>query len=106
MKGKKVTGKQKKIAKQDSKRITKDSKAITKDIRDDRFLSVRANARDIDQSLKSLDKQMEVLDNAKNQVRNNRVAYSAINSQRGILNQQKQQLKLLKRNRKMHTTGE
>ena len=44
---------------------------------------------------------MEVLDNAKNQVRNNRVAYSAINSQRGILNQQKQQLKLLKRNRKM-----
>ena len=67
MKGKKVSGKQKKIAKQDSKRITKDSKTITKDIRDDRYLAVRANARDIDQSLKSLDRQMEALDNAKNQ---------------------------------------
>ena len=101
MNGKKVTRKQKKIAVQDAKRIGKDAGTIKKDIRQDRYLAVRANSRDIDKSLQSLDRQMASLDRAKDQVRNNREAYGAINSQKGILKQQRKQLSLLKKNQKM-----
>ena len=101
MSGRKVSRKQKKVAVQDARRISKDSGLIRKDIKQDRYLAVRANSRDIDKSLQSLDRQMETLDRAKDQVKNNREAYGAINSQKGILKQQRKQLSLLKKNRKM-----
>ena len=101
MNGKKVSRKQKQIATQYAKKINKDTRVIRKDIKQDRYLAVRANSRDIDKSLQSLDRQMNALDRAKEQVRNNREAYGAINSQKDILKQQRKQLSLLKKNRKM-----
>lgn len=99
MRGTKVTRKQKKMASADAKRIEKDSRELAKDVKSNRFLAVRANSRDIDQSLQSLDKQMDALDRAKGQVRNNREVQGILTTQKGILKAQKSNLLSLKRSR-------
>ncbi len=97
---------QKRSASKDAARLSKDSAAIRRDIKNNRFITVSATARDMDRTLKMLDQQMIGLEQIKQKNRDNSAIQKTVKTQKALLKAQRKELRLMKKRKKFGKKGD
>lgn len=87
-----VSKSNKKASLKDAKQLKKDSNLMSKSIKMDKYAAAEGLTKDMDNSLKSLDKQISILDRLKRQHKNDLDVQRSVKAQKSMIKDQKRTL--------------
>lgn len=91
---------QKRSAAKDAARLSKDSATIRRDIKNNRFITVSATAKDMDRTLRLLDQQMAGLEQIKQKNRDNLEIQKTVKAQKEMLKAQRREIRLMRKKKR------
>lgn len=86
----------KKASMKDARQLKRDSTLMSKSLKNDKYAAAQGLTKDMDNSLKSLDKQISILDRLKAQHKNDLDVQMSIKAQKSIIRDQKKRLSRVK----------